>query len=126
MHRSRLAGLILDCRTDNLEQAAQFWSAALGVPLKSAAEEASPIYRQLLTGPNDLHMEVQKVEHESRVHIDIATDDIQAEVRRLEALGAKRVASVETWCVMQAPTGQRFCIVRPQRAGFKEHANVWK
>ena len=126
MHRSRLAGFILDCRTDNLEQAAQFWSAALGVPLKSAAEEASPIYRQLLTGPNDLHMEVQRVEHESRVHIDIETDDIQAEVRRLEALGAKRVASVETWCVMQAPTGQKFCIVRPQRAGFKEHANVWK
>jgi predicted enzyme related to lactoylglutathione lyase len=126
MHRSRLAGFILDCRTDDLEQAAQFWSAALGVPLKPAAEEASPIYRQLLTGPNDLHMEVQKVEHESRVHIDIETDDIEAEVRRLEALGAKRVASVATWCVMQAPTGQKFCIVRPQRADFKEHANVWK
>jgi predicted enzyme related to lactoylglutathione lyase len=126
MHRSRLAGLILDCRTDNLEQAAQFWSAALGVPLKPAAEEASPIYRQLLTGPSGLHMEVQKVEHESRVHIDIETDDIEAEVRRLEALGAKRVGSVETWCVMQAPSGQRFCVVRPQRADFKEHANVWK
>jgi predicted enzyme related to lactoylglutathione lyase len=126
MHRSRLAGFILDCRTENLEQAAQFWSAALGVPLKPAAEEASPIYRQLMTGPNDLHMEVQKVDHESRVHIDIETDDIAAEVRRLEALGAKRVASVQTWCVMQAPTGQKFCVVRPQRADFKEHANVWK
>jgi predicted enzyme related to lactoylglutathione lyase len=126
MHRSRLAGLILDCRTDNLEQAAQFWSSALGVPLKPAAEEASPIYRQLLTGPNGLHMEVQKVDHESRVHLDIETDDIEAEVRRLEALGAKRVGSVQTWCVMQAPSGQRFCVVRPQRADFKEHANVWK
>jgi predicted enzyme related to lactoylglutathione lyase len=126
MHRSRLAGLILDCRTDNLEQAAQFWSAALGVPLKPAAEEASPIYRQLLTGPNGLHMEVQKVDHESRVHLDIETDDIEAEVRRLEALGAKPVGSVQTWCVMQAPSGQRFCVVRPQRADFKEHANVWK
>jgi predicted enzyme related to lactoylglutathione lyase len=126
MHRSRLAGFILDCRTDNLEKAAQFWSDALGVPLKPAAEETSPIYRQLLTGPNDQHMEVQQVEHESRVHIDIETDDIEAEARRLEALGAKRVRSVETWCVMQAPTGQRFCLVRPQRADFKEHANVWK
>jgi predicted enzyme related to lactoylglutathione lyase len=126
MHRSRLAGFILDCRTDDLEKTAQFWSAALGVPLKPAAEEASPIYRQLLTGPNDLHMEVQKVEHESRVHIDIETDDIEAEARRLEALGAKRVGSVETWYVMQAPSGQRFCLVRPQRADFKEHANVWK
>ena len=126
MHRSRLAGFILDCRTDNLEKAAQFWSEALGVPLKPAAEEASPIYRQLQTGPNDLHMEVQQVEHESRVHIDIETDDIEAEARRLEALGAKRVGKVHTWCVMQAPTGQKFCLVRPQRADFKEHANVWK
>lgn len=126
MHRSRLAGFIMDCRTDDLEQAAQFWSAALGVPLKPAAEEPSPLYRQLLTNPGDLHIEVQKVEHDSRVHIDIETDDIEAEASRLEALGAKRVQSVHTWCVMEAPTGQRFCLVRPQRAQFKEQANVWK
>ena len=125
MHRSRLAGFILDCRTDDLEKAAQFWSAALGVPLKPAAEEASPIYRQLLTGPNDLHMEVQKVEHESRVHIDIETDDIEAEVRRLEALGARRVAHVKRWWVMESPAGQRFCVVRPQRADFEQRANAW-
>jgi predicted enzyme related to lactoylglutathione lyase len=126
MHRSRLAGFILDCRTEDLEQAATFWSAALGVPLKPAAEEPSPLYRQLLTGPEDLHIEVQKVEHESRVHIDIETDDIEAEARRLEALGAKRVKREHTWCVMEAPTGQRFCLVRPQRPDFQEHANAWK
>lgn len=126
MHRSRLAGFIMDCRTEDLEKAAQFWSEALGVPLKPAAEEPSPLYRQLMTGAEGLHIEVQQVDHESRVHIDIETDDIEAEARRLEALGAKRVGIVETWCVMQAPTGQRFCLVRPQRAEFKEHANVWK
>jgi hypothetical protein len=64
MHRSRLAGFIMDCRTDDLEQAAQFWSAALGVPLQPAAEEPSPLYRQLLT-KDGLHIEVQKVEHSS-------------------------------------------------------------
>jgi predicted enzyme related to lactoylglutathione lyase len=126
MHRSRLAGFIMDCRTDDLEKAAQFWSAALGVPLKAAGEEPSPVYRQLMTKPDEVHIEVQKVEHESRVHIDIETDDIEAESRRLEALGAKRVGTVQTWCVMEAPTGQRFCLVRPQRTDFKEHANVWK
>jgi len=126
MHRSRLAGFILDCRTDDLEKAAQFWSAALGVPLKPAAEEASPIYRQLLTGPNDLHMEVQKVEHESRVHIDIETDDIEAEVARLEQLGATIDKRMERWVVMRAPTGQRFCVVRVQRDGFTKTAKVWK
>jgi predicted enzyme related to lactoylglutathione lyase len=126
MHRSRLAGLIVDCRTDDLDGAAQFWSNALGVPLKPAAEEPSPLYRHLVTEPSDLHIEVQKVQHDSRVHIDIETDDIEAEARRLEALGAKRVGFVQSWCVMEAPTGQRFCLVRPQRADFKEHANVWK
>ena len=126
MHRSRIAGFIMDCRTEDLEKAAQFWSAALGVPLKPAADEPSPLYRQLVTGPEDLHIEVQKVDHESRVHIDIETDDIEAEARRLEALGARRVQSVHTWCVMQAPTGQRFCLVRPQRTDFEERANVWK
>src|ERR1044072_1853940 len=113
MHRSRLAGFIMDCRTDDLEQAAQFWSAALGVPLKPAAEEPTPLYRQLMTG-DGLHIEVQQVEHESRVHIDIETDDIEAEARRLEALGAKRVGKVHSWCVMEAPTGHRFCLVRSE------------
>jgi len=126
MHRSRLAGFIMDCRTEDLEKAAQFWSDVFGIPLKPAAEEASPLYRELLTGPSGLHIEVQKVEHDSRVHIDIETDDIEAEARRLEALGAKRVRTVHTWCVMEAPTGQRFCLVRPQREDFKERANVWK
>jgi predicted enzyme related to lactoylglutathione lyase len=126
MHRSRLAGFIIDCRTDDLEQAAQFWSAALGYELKPREQEPSPVYRQLMTAPDDLHIEVQKVEHDSRVHVDIETDDIDAEVRRLEALGAKRVGKVGTWCVMQAPTGQRFCVVRPQRSDFKENSNVWK
>jgi predicted enzyme related to lactoylglutathione lyase len=84
------------------------------------------VYRQLMTRPDDVHIEVQKVAHDSRVHIDIETDDIEAEARRLEALGAKRVGAVQTWVVMEAPTGQRFCLVRPQRTDFKEHANVWK
>jgi predicted enzyme related to lactoylglutathione lyase len=124
MHRSRLAGFIMDCRTDDLEQAAQFWSAALGAPLKPAAEEPSPLYRQLMT-KDGLHVEVQKVEHESRVHIDIETDDIPAEVARLQALGATVVERLERWVVMQAPTGQRFCVVRVQRPGFPKNATRW-
>ena len=51
------------------------------------------------------------------------TDDIEAEVARLEKLGAKRIAKVHTWVVMQAPTGQRFCVVRPQRPGIEQKEN---
>lgn len=122
MHHSRLAGFIIDCKTDDLEQAAQFWSAALGLPLKPKEQEAASAYRELLS--DQLHIEVQQVDHESRVHLDIETDDIEAEVARLEKLGAKRVANVRTWVVMQAPIGQRFCVVRPQRPGLEVSENV--
>jgi predicted enzyme related to lactoylglutathione lyase len=125
MHHSRLAGFIIDCNTADLEDAAQFWSAALGYPLKSAAEEPHSKYRQLLTGPDGVHIEVQAVAHPSRVHLDIETDDIEAEVSRLEALGAKRIEKIRTWWVMEAPTGQRFCVVRPQRDEFATRANTW-
>ena len=126
MHRSRLAGFIIDCKTDDLERAAQFWSAALGYELKAKSEETSPLYRCMLTDELGLHVEVQQVEHESRVHLDIETDDVEAEAQRLEALGAKRIGKVHTWIVMEAPTGQRFCIVRPQNKQFAAQANVWK
>jgi hypothetical protein len=59
------------------------------------------------------------------VHIDIETDDIPAEVRRLERLGATVVNRPKRWVVMQAPTGQRFCVVRVQRPGFPKNANRW-
>ena len=55
-------------------------------------------------------MQIQRVDHESRVHIDIETDDIPAEVTRLGKLGAKVVDHLERWVVMQVPTGQRFCV----------------
>ncbi len=65
------------------------------------------------------------MQHPSRVHLDIETDDIPAEVARLERLGAQRVAAVHDWVVMQAPTGQRFCVVRAQRADFARRACSW-
>jgi hypothetical protein len=69
---------------------------------------------------------LQKVDHASRIHLDIETDDIEAEVKRLEGLGAKRVEFVkQRWWVMEAPTGQRFCVVRPQRGTLESRANEW-
>ena len=79
----------------------------------------------LETPPGDLHIEVQQVDHPSRVHLDIETDDIEAEVRRLEGVGARRIADIRRWVVMEAPTGQRFCVVRAGRANFAEQANTW-
>jgi predicted enzyme related to lactoylglutathione lyase len=123
MHKSRLAGFIIDCNTADLEGAARFWSAALGLELRGG--DAGPEYRALATAPDEVHIEVQQVAHPSRVHLDIEADDIEAEVRRLEKLGARRIAAVKSWYVMEAPTGQRFCVVRVQRSDFAERANTW-
>ncbi len=126
MHKSRLAGFSIDCHSPDLTAAAKFWGAALGLQLKPPSTEAKDaLYRSFDTGPDDLQVEVQQVEHASRVHLDIETDDIEAEVARLENLGAKRVRAVHTWWIMEAPTGQRFCVVRPQRADFAMHAKTW-
>jgi len=42
MHKSKLAGFIIDCQTDDLERAADFWGGALGMPVRElpAAEAA--------------------------------------------------------------------------------------
>lgn len=125
MHKSRLAGFIIDCQTDDLDAAGRFWSQALGYSLRKSTAGEDSNYKLLDTPSDDLHIEVQTVDHPSRVHLDIEADDIDAEVKRLEKLGAKRVAAVKTWVVMEAPTGQRFCVVRVQRSDFQENANTW-
>ena len=125
MHKSQLGGFIIDCDTEDLEGAATFWSQALGLEMERLDDPAEANYVALRTRPGDLHVEVQRVRHPSRVHLDIETDDIEAEVKRLEGLGARRVNKVRTWVVMEAPTGQRFCVVRVQRENFDEEANRW-
>ena len=122
MHRSRLAGFIIDCKTDDLGAASRFWSEALGMPV---TRRDGPLYDRLDASTRDLLIEVQRVEHESRLHLDIEADDVEAEVARLEKLGAKRVAQVKTWWVMQAPTGQRFCVVRRESLADASGANTW-
>jgi predicted enzyme related to lactoylglutathione lyase len=125
MHHSRLCALLIDCRTSNLEEAAQFWAAALGRPVDPQHPGTRGNYCMLETPADEPIVQIQRVEHESRVHIDIETDDIAAEVARLERLGATVAARLARWVVMQAPTGQRFCVVRVQRPGFPKNANRW-
>lgn len=125
MHKSKLAGFIIDCKTGDLRSAASFWGAALGMPLVKLAADEGEKYMRLDDHQHGLHIEVQAVDHPSRVHLDIETDDIEAEVRRLETLGATRVQKVHTWWVMQAPTGQRFCVVRKASPDFEELATTW-
>lgn len=124
-HRSRLAGFIIDCQTDDLDDAARFWSHSLGVSIGESTVEDTAAYIQFDHTPGDLHIEVQKVAHPSRVHLDIESDDIDAEADRLEKLGAKRIGFVRRWWVMEAPTGQRFCVVKMHHPERGATPNEW-
>src|SRR4051794_39323514 len=122
MHRSRFRTAVIDCRVEDLEEAGRFWAAALGCELGPPLPGLPTTYRTL-RGRDDLLLLVQKVDHESRVHLDIDSDDVEAEVMRLEALGARRVAKVRDWWILEAPTGHRFCVVPTERP--LGDANEW-
>ncbi len=126
MHKSKLAGFIVDCQNADLAAAAKFWGGALGMAVEALPDTEGETYARLVDPNGFLHIEVQTVSHPSRVHLDIETDDIEAEVRRLEQLGARRVKQVRTWWVMEAPTGQRFCVVSSEGSPqFASRASTW-
>ena len=105
---------------------------AVGLPANRVVEVAeaegaqrNPRYVRLEGLASEVPMLLQAVDHPSRVHLDIETDDIEAEVKRLVTLGAEVVERLERWTVMQAPSGHRFCVIGAARPGFDEQANVW-
>jgi len=125
MHKSRLGAVVIDCESDALHGAEQFWSQALGCAAEPSDDPEHRNYVRLSTKDGEVQILLQRVDHPSRVHIDIESDDIEAEAQRLEALGAKKITRLPRWWVMEAPTGHRFCVVNPQRSTFEQGANRW-
>jgi len=123
-HKSRLGAIVIDCQCEDLDEHVRFWSGALGNEPTYFDEE--PDYVGLGVPGDEVTVLLQRVKHDSRVHLDIETDDQEAEVSRLEKLGAKRVAGIKRWVVMEAPSGHRFCVVNPQRRDFADNASQWK
>lgn len=121
-HRARLGCIVIDCKTDQVADAARFWGAALGgeVELDDDGKYAE------ISDQGALKVLVQAVDHDPRVHMDIEADDKEAEVARLEALGATVVARIKRWIVMEAPTGHRFCVVNPQGPAFEANAKEFE
>lgn len=110
-HKSRIGVVCIDCRTEDLTEATAFWSAMLGMQGEIDERGKYTVFDKHSGYPKVL---LQAVDHEPRVHLDIETDDMEAECDRLKRLGASEVARIQSWIVMQAPTGHRFCLVGPQ------------
>jgi len=121
-HRSRLGVVVIDCETDDLGPATEFWQSALGVSGKVDGDGKYAVLADWQGYPKIL---LQAVSHAPRVHLDIETDDQEAEATRLSALGAREINRLTGWIVMEAPTGHRFCLVKPQGNDFPGDAARW-
>ena len=123
-HHSGLVALVLDCQVDSLDVAIDFWSQALHRGVASRDQDGDGKYGEIETGSDEPYLLLQRVAHEPRAHMDLQTDDLDAEVTRLEALGATRLEFIKRWWVMQAPTGHRFCVVQqqPNKPGLPQNA----
>jgi hypothetical protein len=127
MHRSRLATIVIDCAKDDSDRSFEFWSQALG---RDAIPFENPIYSSLrgrVGGDGGPIVLLQRVPAPERaIHLDIESDDVEAEVSRLEKLGARVKARIRNHVVMEAPSGHPFCVVPVYRADFPVKASVWE
>lgn len=122
-HAARIGVVVIDCQTEDLTEATAFWSAALGKAGKIDERGKYAVFDDHQGYPRVL---LQAVDHGPRVHLDIETDDREAECARLVGLGAREVERVHEWIVMEAPTGHRFCLVKPQGSDFPGDAAQWE
>jgi len=125
MHKSKLGCMVIDCKTDNLDRDTEFWSEVFGHEIVRRDDLGDDNYRALETEATQPRILIQKVDHPSRVHLDIETDNIELEVDRLVKLGARKIEKIRDWCVMEAPSGHRFCVVPSKRKNFEATAKTW-
>jgi predicted enzyme related to lactoylglutathione lyase len=111
--------VVVDCA--DLGRAARFWSAALGY-IDAGGDSAT--YRSMLPADGfGVEILLQRTDDakrgKNRVHLDLRTRDLDAEVSRVLALGATRQTPepIEehgwTWHILLDPDGNEFCVLQP-------------
>ena len=130
-HRSRLTAVLVDVPSAAHDRATTFWSRALGAEVKRI--DNHPEYNFLGQVTPGIEFMVQAMQDgpgnggSPRVHFDIESDDVDAEVERLKELGAEEVERIHSWVVMRDPAGTTFCVVRVQvQDMFDQHATTWE
>jgi hypothetical protein len=125
-HRSRLSTILIDAPSGEAPRVAAFWSKALGVPALTVPDE-----QQFTSLPGvlpGLVLAVQAVDDETRYHVDIETDDVEAETMRLITLGAVEVGRWLDCRTLRAPGGHLVCVI-PRHSDpetFERLAQVWE
>jgi predicted enzyme related to lactoylglutathione lyase len=117
-HRSRLCQFVID--VDDLRGGVAFWSAALDAREEELGETSRHVYRRLRLPDSNVRILLQRTDDaktgKERMHLDLETDDVEAEVQRLEALGATRwdhqkERGYDFW-VLRDPWANEFCVLQ--------------
>ena len=117
-HRSRLAFFVID--VDDLDAGVTFWAAALDAKEEPLSKASSKVYRRLRLPASEVRILLQHTDdpksHKKRMHLDLESDDVEAEVRRLEALAAtrydhQRERGYDFW-VLRDPWSNEFCVLQ--------------
>jgi hypothetical protein len=120
-HFSRLFKVVIDVPARDHDRELLFWQGAVG---QSLQRFDYPEYHGAALHGQDFWLLMQRLgEGAARVHLDIHTDDLAAEVGRLEHLGAERVQRVHSWWVMRDPAGLLFCVI-PNPVGTLNERNA--
>jgi predicted enzyme related to lactoylglutathione lyase len=113
-HRSRLVQLCIDSPAELHDDEISFWRIATGwrYAPSSGDEYGGKLYPPQ---PGPVQLLFQRLGDDdpgtsSRVHIDLGTDDLVAEVSRVEALGAQRRYEGDGWVQLADPNGMPFCV----------------
>ena len=121
-HYSRLFKIVIDVPAADHDRELAFWSAAAGQPLTRF--DTHPEYHGAPLHGTEFGLLIQRLgDGPGRVHLDIHTDDLAAEIARLEQLGAERVQQVHSWWILRDPAGLLFCVI-PEPAGSLNDSNA--
>jgi predicted enzyme related to lactoylglutathione lyase len=126
MHRILLRTVCFDFPPEAHDAGLAFWQTALasGATQGTHYPEYHVLDHPAALGP----VFVQQIQDGTgRVHLDIESDDVPAEVARLTNAGASVVAehrseTVGDWTVLRDPTGLVFCVVAAHDDSFGERA----
>ena len=117
---------------DDLDRGVGSWSAALDATEEPLSEQSRPIYRRLRLPDAEIRV-LQRTDDDKvakeRMHLDLETDDVEAEVRRLEALGATRYdhqqeRGFDLW-VLCDPWATRLCVLHPNFPELLARRRPW-
>jgi hypothetical protein len=114
--------IVIDVPPAEHDRELAFWSGAIGQRLKQGTQ--FPEYHGAALHGEEFGLLIQRLgDGQSRLHLDIHTDDVDAEVARLEGLGAERVEKIHSWWIMRDPAGLLLCVV-PEPAGSLNDTNA--